>query len=314
MGMAMDSTLTNADCLRVHAVINRRSGAALDDDMEQLAGAVAHAVQTAGHIVSVDLVEPEEIEAKLDAAVASNPNVIIVGGGDGTVRAAAARVLRTEIAIAILPLGTVNRLARDLKIPLNPLVAINALVQGELREIDVAQVNDNVFLCNSFLGLPPRISDERQRFRGKPLLTRIRGCFQILRTILYARHRIRLTIDSEEQFRRIRVLSLAVSNNVYSQEPGLFFTRAALDRAELGLYISKHRSGLGLLWILIKAAAGQWSGDLNFIHQTAQKITIHSARPHLRLANDGEVESLSTPLHYQIHPKALRVLAPKTGS
>jgi diacylglycerol kinase family enzyme len=283
--------------------------------MEQLSAAIEQAFQKAGHIITVDLVEPREIEAKLDAAAASSPNVIIVGGGDGSVRAAAQRTLHTHIAIAILPLGTVNRMARDLRIPLDPHQALHALVHGKIREIDVAQVNDKIFLCNSLLGLPPRISEERQRIRGKSWLTRLGGYLKILHMIVYARHKVRLTINNENEkiARRVRVLSLAVSNNVYKQDPGLLFTRVALDQGELGLYISKHRSGLGLLWIFLKAAAGLWSGDLNFIHRTAKKITIHCSRRHLRLANDGEVESLSTPLHYRIHPKALRVLTPEAG-
>ncbi len=210
----MDATSRSTDYLRVHVVINRRAGTALDIDTGQLATAVADAFRKSGHSISVDLVEPKDIEAKLDAALASKPNLIIVGGGDGTVRSAAQRLIHSGIALGILPLGTVNRVARDLKIPIDAQGALNVLINGKIREIDVAQVNDKIFLCNSFLGLPPQICEERQRLRGKPFHVRLKGYLAILGTIIHARHRVHLTIDNEHGSQRIRVLTLAVSNNV----------------------------------------------------------------------------------------------------
>ncbi len=297
--------------MRVHAVINRKAGSALGFSVEQLASEAEAAFREAGHEIAVDVVEPEDIEAALDKAVASAPDILVAGGGDGTIRSAASRLLGSKIALGILPLGTVNRLAHDLRIPAEPRAASRALAAGDYREIDVAEVNGEIFLCNSMLGLPSEVSEERQNLRGQPLLRRIRGYFKLLRNILASRRHIELSIDDDERKRRrVRVLSLAVSNNVYRREPSLTFTREALDQGRLGVYIAKPHSGLGMLWVLARAAMGLWSGDDRLDCLSAQRVTIKTHKKNLRLSNDGEVETLKTPLHYQIHPRALKVFAP----
>jgi diacylglycerol kinase family enzyme len=297
--------------MRVHAVINRKAGSALGYSAEQLASEAEADFEEAGHEIEVHVVDPEDIEAALDKAVAADPDILVAGGGDGTIRSAASRLLGSTIALGVLPLGTVNRLARDLNIPLEPRAAIRALASGGCREIDVAEVNGEIFLCNSMLGLPSEISQERQNLRGRPFWQRVRGYFKLLRTILASRRHLELSIDGDERKgRRVRVLSLAVSNNVYRKQPSLIFTREALDQGKLGVYIAKPHSGLGLLWVLARAALGFWTGDDRLDSLSARKVVIKTRKKRLRLSNDGEVETLKTPLYYQIHPKALKVFAP----
>jgi diacylglycerol kinase family enzyme len=297
--------------MRVHAVINRKAGSALGYSVEQIAREAEAAFEEVGLETEVHVVEPEEIETALDKAVAASPDILVAGGGDGTIRSAASRLLGSDVALGILPLGTVNRLAHDLNIPAEPRAALRALVHGGYREIDVAEVNGEIFLCNSMLGLPSEISRERQKLRGQPFWQRVKGYFKLLRTILASRRHLEVSIDGDEKKnRRVRVLSLAVSNNVYRKEPSLIFTREALDRGRLGVYIAKPHSGLGLLWVLARAALGFWSGDDRLDSLSARKVVIKTRKKRLRLSNDGEVETLKTPLYYQIHPKALRVFAP----
>ena len=297
--------------MRVHAVVNRKAGSALGYSAKQLASEAKAAFEEAGHEIEIHVVEPEDIEAALDEAVAADPDILVAGGGDGTIRSAASRLLGSTIALGVLPLGTVNRLARDLNIPLEPRAAIRALSSGGCREIDVAEVNGEIFLCNSMLGLPSEISQERQNLRGRPFWPRAAGYLKLLRTILASRRHLELSIDGDEKkSRRVRVLSLAVSNNVYSKQPSLIFTREALDQGMLGVYMAKPHSGLGLMWVLARAALGFWTGDDRLDSLSARKVVIKTRKKRLRLSNDGEVETLKTPLYYQIHPKALRVFAP----
>ena len=188
---------------------------------------------------------------------------------------------------------------------------MRALASGGYREIDVAEVNGEIFLCNSMLGLPSEISQKRQSLRGRPFWQRAGGYFKLLRTILAFRRHLELSIDGDERkSRRVRVLSLAVSNNVYRREPSLTFTREALDQGRLGVYIAKPHSGLGFLWVLARAALGFWTGDDRLDSLSARKVVIKTRKKRLRLSNDGEVETLKSPLYYQIHPKALKVFAP----
>ncbi len=152
--------------MRVHAVINRRAGSVAGLDAKVLESEARSAFEKAGHEIEVELVDPQSMEAKLDEAVAAAPDILIAGGGDGTVRSAASRLLGSNIALGVLPLGTVNRLAHDLNMPIEPHAALRALAHSGFRTIDVAEVNGEIFLCNSMLGLPSQISEERQNLRG----------------------------------------------------------------------------------------------------------------------------------------------------
>lgn len=299
--------------MRVRAVVNKRAGAALGLNAEDLARKLEATFRREGHTITVKITEPKDIQASVEEAVASEPDLLIAGGGDGTIRSAASLVLEKGkgIALGILPLGTVNRLAHDLRIPTNPDAAIETLATGTFRKVDVGEVNGRIFLCNSLIGLPPQISEERQNLRGRPFGTRIGGYFHLLGSILASHRRIALSIDDATAKRRLRAISVAVSNNTYRQEPTFVLTRETLDSGRLGVYVAKHRSGLGLLWVLARAGLGLWSGDPKLDRFTAQCLTIDANRKSFRLSNDGEVETLETPLQYRILPKALTVLAPR---
>ena len=301
--------------MRIQAVINKKAGGALSGSAEKLAREAEAVFKAGGHETEVYIVEPRDIKAAFNKALAAAPDILVVGGGDGTIKSAATRLIGTSAALGILPLGTVNRLARDLNIPIEPGAALRALANGSFRHIDAADVNGHIFLCNSMLGLPTEISLRRRHLRGRPFWARTTGYFKLLRSILASRRHMELVIDGDEQMsRRVRVLSLAISNNVYKHEPSLTFAREALDHGKLGVYIPKPHSGLGLLWVLVRAALGFWSGDGRLDCLSASRLVIKTRRKRLRLCNDGEVQTLKAPLRYQIHPKALKVFVPAPQS
>ena len=88
---------------------------------------------------------------------------IVAGGGDGTVSSVAALVVDSDKALGVLPLGTLNHFARDMRIPFDVEAAAKTIVAGHTTEVDVAEVNDRIFLNNSSLGLYPIIVREREK-------------------------------------------------------------------------------------------------------------------------------------------------------
>ena len=84
-------------------------------------------------------------------------------GGDGTVDTVAAALVGTEVALGVLPLGTLNHFAKDLGLPLELGGAVQTIGAGYTVRIDVGDVNGQMFLNNSSLGLYPRIVRHRQK-------------------------------------------------------------------------------------------------------------------------------------------------------
>ncbi|MGQ0457024.1 MAG: diacylglycerol/lipid kinase family protein [Hyphomicrobium sp.] len=296
--------------MRIHAIVNDRAGGALGQDLSTIEAAIKSPFERHGHEIVVEFSPPEKLAARIEAAAKRDVDVVIVGGGDGTVRTGAQIAIANGKTLGILPLGTLNRMARDLGIPLDVAEAAAALAAGATGRIDVASVNGHLYLCNSLIGLPPVYSAERQRLRGRPWRERMTGYAQVIKSILSSRKRLRVAVDDGSELRPLRVLSMAVANNAYCEQPGIGLTRPVLDGGELAVYASRHRSGWGMARALVRAILGRWSGDPHLEQFRGRNITVRVARNWLRVSNDGELQTLSTPLRYKTHPKALSVLLP----
>ena len=91
--------------------------------------------------------------------------------------------------------------------------------------------------------------------------------------------------------------------------------RPALDAGCLSLYVA-HRTGrMGLLWLAVRALFGHIREAKDFDAICAQEIWVETHRPkRLPVATDGEVNIMTTPLHYRILPGALRVIVPNEAT
>jgi diacylglycerol kinase family enzyme len=294
--------------MKVLVVINVRAGTALGLSEEAMRDTIANAFSERGHSVSVVCLPPEAIENAISDAARQDVDALIVGGGDGTIRTAARHLMGTAIALGILPLGTMNRLAKDLDIPLDLAQAAAFLASAQPTQIDVGKVNDSIFLCNSLMGATLRYSVGRARLRGKPASERLPKYFRLIRDVLSSRSKISIAVDSGGDLLRLRALSVAVTNNGYDESTP-WLRRSQLDRGKLTLYVSKHRSGWGLARALVRALLGRWDGDPAIDKLTGTRFVIHSPLKRKRLANDGEISKFDTPLRYEIVPRALTVLA-----
>ena len=297
--------------MRIHAILNRNAGTIIGAGAEVFERKLTETFANAGHDITIDAVEPKQISARFEDAAKRGYDALIVGGGDGSVNAAAAALLGKKTALGILPLGTVNRLARDIGLTADVDAALLLLAEAEPRQIDVGEVNGHIFLNNSFIGLPPMVTERRAKLRGRPLGERLRGYAALPMEVARGARRLAIVIDDDEAARAHRALTVVVSNNAYSEGASLIPKRRALDEARLGLYVSRHRTLMQTVWLLLRASLGLWKGDPDLETRELEKLTIRSNSRRLRVVNDGELMWLNTPLCYSIRPKALTVLVPK---
>jgi len=273
--------------------------------------AIIAALNAAGHTAEVVTAADEVLEAALAAAAAGPCDVLLVGGGDGTINAAARLLMDTTKPLGILPLGTMNMLARDLGLPLDPMAALDAMIHGAAEAIDVAEVNGLPFLCRSYIGLVPRLALLRERFRGKPWYRRLPGILWSFLTLVVGNRRFRLIIDAGKGPEILRTAAVVISNNAIEEGFGRLPARRSLTDGRLHLYILRYRSGLGVLWaglLILLGAAGDAPG---IEARTLTNLSVTSKKRHLvKVANDGEVHWLRAPLYYRIRPRSLWLLRP----
>ncbi len=104
-----------------------------------------------------------EVAALAKESAQENWTVIMAGGGDGTINTVASYLIGTDKILGVLPLGTLNHFAKDLRIPLDLEGAARTAISGRAAAVDVAEVNGRIFLNNSSLGLYPTIVREREK-------------------------------------------------------------------------------------------------------------------------------------------------------
>jgi YegS/Rv2252/BmrU family lipid kinase len=234
---------------------------------------------------------------------------IVAGGGDGTVSSVAALVVDSDKALGVLPLGTLNHFARDMRIPFDVEAAAKTIVAGHTTEVDVAEVNDRIFLNNSSLGLYPiivREREKRQRLGFGKWPAFVWATIQALRRYPFLDVRLRVNdhlLDRTTPF-------VFVGNNEYAMDSLNIGLRNRLDRGVLSIYITHRTSRLRLISLAFRALLGRLRNDRDFLALSSNEVKIETARKRLRVAFDGEVEVMESPLRYQIRKRALRVIVP----
>ena len=255
------------------------------------------------------------MRAAIEKAAAESPDLLVVGGGDGTLGTAAGILRGTGVALGVLPLGTFNHFARDLGVPLELDKAVEVIVTGTVEAIDVAEVNGRVFINNSSLGIYPRIVRWRDELRSRLGLARGK-LWTFAWAALTALRRapfldVDLCVDGDVQ--RLRAPFLFVGNNDYEMEGFRAGTRKSLRSGRLSVYMTRKRSRLRLVVLGLRALFGNLRQARDFEACGAQTLEVRSRHERLLVATDGEVQAMRTPLRYRIHPGALRVVLPAAG-
>lgn len=299
------------DSMRIALVINGASGAVASGTTPE---AIREKLVAAGiePLGEADRGAPLPVRI---AAAASEPDIdaLVVAGGDGTIACAAAALVGKTTPLGILPLGTLNLLARDLGVPLDIDGAVAALVAGGRRRIDVGEVNGRTFLINSVLGLPARVTRHREAHRRHlGLRSLLRWVVGVLRHLgRYPRLTVTGTIDGAVRTWRFRLLAVVIGD--YVERPGHMLVRAPVDAGRLTLYVLAHLSLARTLRLALGFALGDWRRLPDVERVPATSLTIASEARALRVMNDGEVTLIPAPLRYRIHRQALTVIVPTTG-
>jgi YegS/Rv2252/BmrU family lipid kinase len=246
-------------------------------------------------------------------AVRGSHKVIVAAGGDGTVNSVASAVVDSDMILGVLPLGTLNHFARDLRIPFDLEAAVHTIVAGHTTEVDVGQVNDRTFLNNSSLGLYPiivREREKRQRLGSGKWPAFVWATVQAFRRYPFLNVRLRVN----DEFLDRTTPFVFVGNNEYAMESFNIGSRERLDRGVLSIYITDRTGRWRLISLALRAVVGRLRNDKDFLALRSNEVKIETGHRRLRVAFDGEVEVMETPLRYQVRTRALRVIVPEEAA
>lgn len=294
---------------RALLLINSRSGEFLGEESGQVHDRVRQALDHWDRPLALHDVRDEKWIETL--ASESSRAIVFVAGGDGSLTRVAAHIADSPHALAILPGGTMNLLARDLGIPLEWEEAARAYGNAHERHIDLAEVNGRHFFHSSLMGLFPVLALNREKHRRPPNWTRIP---RMMKAVIWAFHeypRMNISVSENGYRHRYYARALAVTVCSMSASPGELPQRKVLDQGKLGIYIANHQGRFQMAWLTARLYMDLWGHDERLCHLEATECSItFKGKRRMLVGNDGEVSRFSSPLNYRIHPGKLRVIVP----
>lgn len=294
--------------MRIGIIINVSAGASAG---RELADNVRRLFEQHDQSPRIELARGRRLLDVAQAMRDEHFNIVVAGGGDGTVSTIASQLIDSDTALGVLPLGTLNHFARDLGLPLDLGEAVETICTGEVRKVDVASVNGRTFINNSSLGIYPDQARLRKEWRAKigrwPALI-VASLIVLMR---FPFLRVILEMNGKRISRRCPMMM--VSNNEYMLEPGRLSERERLDCGTLGIYLLRDEGRAGLLKIALHSLVYSPEEAASFENYRAEEVLARTRRSSVRVALDGEVYRLRPPLHYRSHPRSLRVITAGVG-
>lgn len=244
--------------------------------------------------------------ADLIRAHADRVDLVLVGGGDGTLNAAARGLAETGLPLGVLPLGTANDFARTLNIPTDVLAAARLVLDVPPRPVDLGDVNGHPFLNVASIGFSADLA--------RALTTRAKKRFGVLgygivaARLLWQSRLFTAFIEHDDTVETVRSLQVSVGNGRYYGGGMTVAETATADDGRLDFYsleVDHWWRLLALLPSLRRGTQGQWN-DVRAFRTT--EVVVRTSRPR-PVNTDGELVTF-TPAHFRVLPGALRVFAP----
>jgi diacylglycerol kinase family enzyme len=285
--------------MRAFVILNGKAGAARDVGVADRLRKALTRYDIDVQVGSLADVKSGRVEA------AGGADMLIAAGGDGTVSAVAGAAIASAMPLGVLPLGTLNHFARDVGIPLALDEAARVIADGNIRSVDVGTANDRIFVNNFSIGLYPelvRLRDERRLRFGKWPATAL-AALSLARRLPRIRTRVKVHGAGIDRHTPI----VLVGNNRYEST-----SRPRLDGGELAVYVAHVDTAFGLFRLALRGLVGGLDHVRELERFCVREVTVETLRDRPRVALDGEVMRLASPIRFRIQPLALRVLAPRS--
>ncbi|WP_404789486.1 lipid kinase [Altericista sp. CCNU0014] len=234
-------------------------------------------------------------------------DLVIVGGGDGTLNAAIAGLIDTQLPLGLLPLGTANDLARTLGIQADLAQACQVIAAGNTRRIDIGWVNGQHFFNVASLGLSVKITREltkevKQRWG---ILAYAVTAFKVLWKSRPFWAEVR---EANGQVHSVKTIQITVGNGRFYGGGMVVASNATINDGRLDLYSLSLQHWWQMIALMPLFQRGHHASTPWSESWEGQEFYVQTRRPR-SINTDGEITT-STPAHFRILPKALTVFTP----
>jgi diacylglycerol kinase family enzyme len=240
--------------------------------------------------------------------------LVVAVGGDGTINTVAQALQGHAVPLAVLPAGTFNYFAREHALPDDPEPAVALWCEGRAQAVQAGLVNEQLFLVNASIGLYPKLLRAREEDNARLGRWRAVAAWAALRTLLADNRSLHLALDSDAHSEQVRTPTLFIGNNALQLEQfGLAPSPAVGDGVLASVRVRPLRA-----WQLVALALRGLMGSLGPAPEVSATLVRtlrvqprgrRAGRP-LPVAFDGEVRTMTPPLHFRVAPDPLWLIKP----
>lgn len=232
-------------------------------------------------------------------------NLVIIGGGDGTLNAAIAGIVETQLPLGILPLGTANDLARTLAIPSTLAEACQVIVKGKQQVIDLGKVNEQYFFNVASLGLSVDITYQltKQAKRRWGILAYAATAVRVL----WKSRPFTAKIHHRGEVITVKTVQIAIGNGRHYGGGMTIVHDAKIHDQRLDLYSLEIRHWCEMIKLLPSLWLGRYPAKKVRLLE-GQQFLIETKKPR-SINTDGEITA-ETPAKFEVVPQALKVIIP----
>ncbi|MBB5709122.1 diacylglycerol/lipid kinase family protein [Sphingomonas xinjiangensis] len=250
--------------------------------------------------------DPRKLDQVVTEALRSDPEVLILGGGDGTISCMVDLIVGKGVKLGVLPLGTANSFSRSLGIPLDVNGAVDVIVNGAPRRIDLGMIGDDYFANAAAIGLSPKIAETvphlLKRWFG-------RAGYLSWATLQFVRFKpFTLIVGSGADAQRLKVVEVRISNGPFHGGTELVES-AQLDSGQIVVQAVKGPLKRRLVHNWAASALRLKTRHEDVVEFSGTSLEI-ATEPPLPISIDGEVLA-HTPTTARIAPGVIEVMAPR---
>lgn len=301
--------------MRFVGVLNRDGGLLRTTDPDALCREAARILAAQGHSLECRIVQGAHLREELERAVAvPGVGVLLAGGGDGTVSAAAEVALRAGVPLAVLPAGTMNLFARTLHLPLGLPEALRALAVAPIRHVDVASANGRVFVHQYSVGLHARLVRLREKLTYRGRYGKILASARAFLAAMVDPPSFLAEVRTPRGVERRYYSAIQVTANPVGAGP--LPHPDGLERGRLGFYAAPPLTMRDTFQLVLDVLMGTWRANPFVSEREVRELTLSfPQRTSSAMATiDGELVPLPERVEIKVHPGALRVVAPAAAA
>lgn len=296
----------------MNAGSGKHDGTAIQETIEALCEEAGRPCQ----LITVD--HGSQLQNAAEQAVRlarEHAGVVVAVGGDGTLHAVCQAVVGQGVAFGVLPQGTFNYFGRAHGISQDTEQAVRGLLDARLEQVSLGRLNGRYFLVNASLGLYPRLLEDREAFKQRYGRSRLVALWSALVTLTRAHRQLQVQLDFAGQQQQMRTPTLVVCNNPLQLEQIGVDPQLPADVDHLVALAARPVGTLALYGLLLRGLLSRLGEADQLVSIGFESMSVRlGQRPRLvKVAMDGEIFRMRTPLEFSVAPGALPLLVPRSA-